>query len=326
MPPDSTIHVPHKPLPPTEPPVEGVTAPSVPVSTPQSEVAPPPSSPQGEPLTFEEEIAKKEEALKKFIADRLRIEEDSRAIFSEKKTLEEKIAPILLEEKHSVDRIAILEKERLASKDLHSARAVEANRWTEEENRRSIEHRRWAVSEELELLLQKIHDSERAFKELSLEEEKSVRDIAALRIKIAQRELGLLLAQIQNEKGATLAELEKFTAEHARLEALLLDAAKSEEDALHAEDEVEKKSEGASSIYEEQVLAGERHKLEDARKEVEQKRWAAEDAIVPVSHSVLESQKHLDEITQREGEVLAKLDGLLPPSVGPIAPKQAGTP
>ncbi len=304
----------------------GVAAPSVAVSMPQTVVAPPPSSSQGEPQTLEEEITQKEDALKKFIADRLRIEEDSRAIFSEKKTLEEKIAPILLEERHSVDRIAILEKERLGSRDLHAARAVEENRWTEEANRRSIEHRRWSVSEELELLLQKIHDSERAFKELSLEEEKSIRDIAALRIKIVQRELGLLLAQIQNEKGATQAELEKFTTEHARLEALLLDAAKREEDALHAEDEVEKKSEGASSIYEEQVLAGERHKLEDARKEVEQKRWAAEDAIVPVSDSVLESRKHLDEITKKEGEILAKLNGLVPPSVDSPALKQVGQP
>lgn len=288
---DGTIHVPHKPVQSTEPsslmPAQPIVAPSL-----------------------EDEIVQKDNAMKGFVLQRLAIEEESKKLFSEQKALEGKIAPVIAEEKNSVAKIAQLEKERLVAVDPHAARILETSRWEEEENRRGIEHRKWQIGEELEVVTQKIKEVERTFKALSAEE-KNCRDvISSLQTKAKQRDLGIELEGVVKEKVATEAIFKQFQHERERLELLLRESIEREEETLTEERAVDRKTEGVGTLYEEQVLAGERHKLEDARKDAEQKRWEAEDLLPPAVHSADESGKHLAEIKKKESDIAAKLNAL----------------
>ena len=70
-------------------------------------------------------------------------------------------------------------------------------------------------------------------------------------------------------------------------------ALRTELEAVKAEKAIDREAEGVQMLYEERVLADERHKLEDARKEAEQKRWEAEDAIPPIEHAT-DEVRHQD--------------------------------
>ena len=299
-PPASPIQVPHKP----EPSVATATPPkaeTVGVTT---------TAPQVPVLSTEEEIALIEKKMTEKAGERATIEEESKKLFSERHALEDAMTPIAEEEKAVLAQIVVYEKKRSLALDPHDARLAETARWEAEEHRRGIEHKKWAVAGELEAIDVKIKDVERRFKELSREMDTCASDIEKLRIKKAHKVLEEELAKASAERVATEEELKRFSEERARLEKLFQESVAREEEAITQEHAVEEKHEIVRSVYEEQVLAEERHKLEDARREAEQKRWEAEDAIPAVLHREAGSSQHLEEIKKKEAEILAKLDTL----------------
>ena len=325
LPHEEILQVPHKPV--VTAPSLGTTPPPVPVepiptvdATPAVvDMAAPLPEPTPTPMSIAEEIVLKEKEKEGFVEGRARIEEDSRALFSERKRLEDLLEPILFDEKLAVVEIDTFEKKKLAAKSSEEARAAEKERWGAEEKRRTIEHNKWPISEELDAVVQKIKEVERAFKELSAKEENCNIAIAQLRIKEQQQALRADLEAITKDKQVTEDELAQFRAEHERLEALLRDMTMHDEEALLAEQAVDRQTGGVRTLYEEQVLSAERHKLEDARKEAEQKRWEAEDALPPIEHATEDVKAHLDEVTAKEREIIAKLDALAAITAPPVS-------
>lgn len=295
------------PTPPTPlAPVSATTVPEAQVTPPTQPAPPQATGSSVASTTLEEQITQKEIEQKTLVLERIGIEEESKELFSTRKALEEKITPIELEEKLSIEHILELEKERIEASDPHDARIAETNRWAEEERRRGIEHRRFLVAEELETLNQKIHEKELTFKTLLAKESECATQIAQLRIKIQQRDLAVELEAITTERAATEADHKRFSVEYERLTTLLNETTRAEEEAHAKEEIIEQKSTGVRTLYEEQVLAAERHKLEDARKEAEQRRWAAEDAIIPATEALTVNEEHLAEIKKKEALLRAK--------------------
>lgn len=291
---DAPLHVPHKPVLSTD-----AVAKDTPVITgtlPEHSI--------------EDMIVLKEREMKEAGEELVKLEEESKNLFSERQHLEERMAPILEDEKSSIARINLLEEKKTSVSDPHEARLAETGRWAEEENRRGIEGRKWQVSEAREQVAQKIKTIEQKFNALKLKEASAAHAIEGLRIALAQRDLSLELEKLTGEKTATEASVKQFQDEYDRLRLRLRELEKRENDALLAERAVDEKTDSVSSLKDEQQFALERRQLEDARKSVEQERWSTEDAIPPASQSVAKGEAELVAIKKREADLLEKLNAL----------------
>ncbi len=260
--------------------------------------------------TVLEKIAKEEARVRSLEERRKHTQSDSERLFLERKELEDGVAPLLLDEKLAMEQIDALEKKKNEASTPSLQREIETERWKVEEKRRAIEDAKWPLSEKLEAVVAQIKEGESAFKELLAEELASTSRIAKLRTEAKQLDLKRELESITREREATEAELEQYRLLLENLESELHDTKESDAVALQAEHVVDAKADTARTLYEERVLAEERHKLEKERQEAEKKRWEAEDAIPDVTHSVEESEARLRAIKQEEDGVLARLRAL----------------
>lgn len=304
--PHVTPQVPHKPsLPAT------ATSPTVAVAP--VVVTPLPDTVPAQPVSTEvkksiaEQIVELEALLPGLEAQRFDVEEKSKGFFSKRKDLEDVLSPILLKENASLIRVHEIGEEEKSAMSPSERRILDKLRWDVEEERRNIEEEKWPVAEQLESVTHEIKESEHAFMALVSEEDEVRAKIKLLNVLSAQNALRADLEKIADEKGITEAELAARRAEHDRLTQLIHDSQKKETVVMGAEHIVDTKVVGADSLYEERLLAEERHKLEAERRLAEGERWKAEDAIVSVTKSEEESVAQLKAISEKEASIKAKI-------------------
>lgn len=310
--PHPTPEVPHKPgtsvTPTPAAVISEVTAPEVAaavatLATSPSVVAAPTESKK----TITEEIAELESLLPGLEARRFDVEEKSKEYFSKRKDLELTLSPVLQKENASLLRIHEIEEKEKSAMSPADRRILDKQRWEAEEERHNIEEEKWPIAEQLESVTHEIKESEHSFMALMSEEAEVRAKIKQLNILSEQNALHAQLEKVTGEKSTTLTDLAALRAEHERLSQLIRDTQKQETVVMGAEHIVDSKVGGAGSLYEERVLAEERHKLEAARRMAEEARWKAEDAIVTVTKSEEENAAQLQAISEKESDIKAKI-------------------
>ena len=224
--------------------------------------------------------------------------------------LEQTLVPILKHEQSIVDVLKEISAKERAEQDIQLRRTHEQERWKHIEEWYAIEQEKWQIQEDLDAQKKRIEENSIQHAVL-VEKENALRaEVEKIEIEEEKEKFHIGLNTIVANRIDT--ENKLYNLEEARKKALAqFDTITEEEkDIEKKESEVEIMLKNVHSLSEERSLAEERYTIEKNRHEIEEARWNIEDEMAQLGSSVVDSEKLLLELKQKEAEINAKLVSL----------------
>ena len=224
--------------------------------------------------------------------------------------LEQTLVPILKHEQSIVDVLKEISAKERAEQDIQLRRTHEQERWKHIEEWYAIEQEKWQIQEDLDAQKKRIEENSIQHAVL-VEKENALRaEVEKIEIEEEKEKFHIGLNTIVANRIDT--ENKLYNLEEARKKALAqFDTITEEEkDIEKKESEVEIMLKNVHSLSEERSLAEERYTIEKNRHEIEEARWNIEDEMAQLGRSVVDSEKLLLELKQKEAEINAKLVSL----------------
>lgn len=220
------------------------------------------------------------------------------------------LTPILQKEQSVVELLKDASIKERGTQDIQQRRIYEQERWKHIEEWYTVEQEKWNIQEKLDE--QKKRTDEHRKQHVFFLEKESALTIEIEKILIEEEKAKLHLALSEVTANRVDIEGKLYTLEEMREKAFAQfnTICQTEEGIEKKETEVEGMLLSAHSLTEERSLSQERYALEKERHEVESSRWNVEDEMAQLGGSVVESEKLLNELKQKEAELTAKLDAL----------------